>query len=108
LRPTKKETTVLQALHAPAPSDAASEAHRQAYNAAFHELELNWYWDPATFSRLQPYGRAGVLAHLEAEHAHMLRAYSPEFLVGLIEETKERRYRAMGDRAGVPASLLAA
>jgi hypothetical protein len=33
-----KEIDVLQDLHSPAATDAASEAHRHAYNAAFHLL----------------------------------------------------------------------
>ena len=27
--------------------DHDTESHRQAYNAAFDELGLNWYWDPS-------------------------------------------------------------
>ena len=43
---------MLQALHPIAEPDAASEAHRHAYNAAFHELELNWHWDADPSARL--------------------------------------------------------
>ena len=32
------------------PSDADIE--RSAYNAAFYELGLRWYWDDATYERL--------------------------------------------------------
>jgi hypothetical protein len=81
---------LLQDLHTPAATDAASEAHRHAYNAAFHELDLNWQWDAATFAGLQRYGRAGLRAYLEKEQAHLLRAYSADFLVDLIEATKAR------------------
>jgi len=81
---------VLQDLHAPATMDAASEAHRHAYNAAFHELDLAWHWDAATFARIRPYGRAGLRAWVEAEHGHLLRAYAPEFLVEAIEATQAR------------------
>ena len=54
----------------------SSEAHRHAYNTAFQELDLNWYWDAATFARLQPAGRAGVRAWVEHEQPHLLRAYA--------------------------------
>ena len=33
-------------------NDREIEAHRQAYNAAFDELGLNWYWDPVTYACL--------------------------------------------------------
>lgn len=81
---------MLQALHAPATADAALEAQRHAYNAAFHELAMTWHWDAATFARLQPYGRAGVRSYLETEHPHLLRAYDVDFLVDAIESTKAR------------------
>ena len=51
---------MLQPLHPPATADTASEAHRHAYNTAFQELDLGWYWDADTFARLHPYRRAGV------------------------------------------------
>ena len=91
---------MLQPLHPAAPTDAESEAHRHAYNAAFHELDLNWHWDAATFAGVQRYGRAGVRSWLETEQAHLLRAYSPEFLVDVIETTKAR-YHAAKARATV-------
>ena len=81
---------MLQPLHPPQVTDASSEAHRHAYNAAFHELDLNWHWDAETFARLQPYGRAGVRSYVESEQAHLLRAYTADFLVDLIESTKAR------------------
>ncbi|MDB5860907.1 MAG: hypothetical protein JWQ76_4596 [Ramlibacter sp.] len=93
---------MLHSLHSPAETDAASEAHRHAYNAAFHELELNWHWDRATFAGLQRYGRAGVRSYLETEQAHLLRAYTVEFLVDAIEATKARCYAAIA-----PISCLA-
>jgi hypothetical protein len=100
---------VLQALHPLAATDAASEAERHAYNAAFHELELNWHWDADTFARLQRYGRAGVRAYVEAEQAHLLRAYPVDFLVEAIETTKARCYAAIGPAAcSAPGPLRAA
>jgi hypothetical protein len=81
---------VLQPLHPPAMADTASEAHRHAYNTAFQELELGWHWDADTFARLKPYGRAGLRSYLEGQQPHLLRAYTADFLVDLIEATKER------------------
>ena len=89
-----------QALHAPISADQASEAHRQAYNAAFEELGLNWHWDPVTFACLPAQGRDGVRAYLESEHPHLLRAYDADFLADAIETAKARYYGAMaGNRA---------
>lgn len=81
---------MLQPLHPPATADTASEAHRHAYNTAFQELDLGWYWDADLFARLQPYGRAGVRSYLEGQQPHLLRAYTSDFLVDLIEATKAR------------------
>jgi hypothetical protein len=99
---------VLQDLHSPAVTDAASEAHRHAYNAAFHALDLNWYWDAPTYSRIRPYGRAGVRSWLEAEQAHLLKAYAPDFLVDAIESTKERCYATYLREAALHAASGAA
>lgn len=94
---------MLHPLHTLAPIDAASEAHRHAYNAAFLELDLNWHWDAATFAGVQRYGRAGVRSWLETEQAHLLRAYSADFLVDLIETAKARQHAAtLKDAARVP------
>jgi hypothetical protein len=75
--------------------DQAAEAHRQAYNAAFDELGLNWHWDPVTFALLPQQGRAGVRHYLETEHAHLLRAYEADFLVNAIETAKRRCHDVM-------------
>ena len=81
---------MLQDLHSPAATDAASETHRHAYNAAFELLDLGWHWDPATFAGIARYGRAGVKSWLEQERPHLLKAYSAEFLVDAIEATQAR------------------
>jgi hypothetical protein len=81
---------VLHELQAPAAADAQSEAHRHAYNAAFHLMDLNWHWDPATFADIGRYGRAGVKSWVEREQPHLLRAYAVDFLVNAVEVTKAR------------------
>lgn len=92
-----------QPLYPPAPSDAASEAHRHAYNSAFHELDLHWHWDRETFARLQPFGRAGVRAYLENEQSHLLRAYAADFLVDVIERTKADCHARIAQAQQAPA-----
>lgn len=92
---------MLTDLLSPAATDAASEAHRHAYNAAFHELDLNWHWDAATFAGIHRYGRAGVRAWVEHEQGHLLKAYPADFLVEAIEATKARCHAAyQGGAAG--------
>ncbi len=75
--------------------EASSDAHRHAYNAAFEELGLNWYWDPVTYARLPEAGREGVRAYLHGEQAHLLRAYESDFLVNAIEAVKARYHQEM-------------
>jgi hypothetical protein len=84
--------------------DRSVEAHRQAYNAAFEELGLNWHWDPVTFACLPAPGRDGLRAYLHNEQAHLLRAYEADFLVNAIETAKARCHRVMlSSRTGPPA-----
>jgi len=68
------------------------ELERHAYNVAFRELDLDWYWDPGTFSQLQsiPAEDERVRAYLRSHHEHLLKAYDAEFLVGAIREMKSR------------------
>lgn len=71
-------------------TDCTSESHRHAYNAAFEELGLGWYWDSETWAAVQGRGGDGVRSYLESEQAHLLRAYEAEFLVAAIEAAKRR------------------
>lgn len=68
----------------------SEETQRQAYNAAFEELGLNWHWDPVTYACLPASGRDGLRAYLHREHAHLLRAYEADFLVDAIENARAR------------------
>ena len=70
-----------------------AQTHRQAYNAAFEELGLNWQWDERTCESLPAPGRDAVRTYLEREHPHLLRAYEPDFLVNAIENAKQRFLR---------------
>jgi hypothetical protein len=98
---------LLQDLHPATAADAASESDRLAYNAAFQELDLNWYWDAATYARVQRFGRSGLRSWLETEYAHLLRAYTTDFLVDLIETTKAR-HMAMARATRPPRSTAPA
>lgn len=90
-----------QALHTRPTADESAEAHRQAYNAAFEELGLNWHWDPVTFARLPAHGRDGVRRYLQDQQSHLLRAYDADFLADAIEAAKARFYEGMArNRSG--------
>ncbi len=85
-------------------ADAFTETHRQAYNAAFEELGLNWHWDPATYAGLP--GRDRVCAYLQSEQPHLLRSYDVQFLAGAIEAAKARFYAAMTHHGSAANSYL--
>jgi hypothetical protein len=63
---------------------AANDTH--LYAAAFHEMDLCWQWDPATYGS----GREGLRAYLEKEQPHLLRAYDADFLLSAVEATRAR------------------
>jgi hypothetical protein len=77
-----------------------ADAQREAYNAAFGELGLRWYWGSNEYA-----GQMGVesqRAHLrryvENHHPHMLKVYEADFLVNAIQTTMARCLEAA--RAG--------
>ena len=81
---------------------AASSAHDRsslpspeldAYNAAFHELGLDWHWDAATWATLEDIEgeRERVCAYLRAHHPHLLKVYDAEFLGAALVELKARQ-----------------
>ena len=86
----------------------ADETHRHAYNAAFGELGLPWYWDAATYAALQAHGRDAVRFYLQAEQSHLLRAYEADFLVNAIETAKARRHAAIAADASIAYASRAA
>ncbi|MBB5463694.1 hypothetical protein [Paraburkholderia sp. Cpub6] len=74
--------------------DAEVEAQLCAYNAAFEELGLRFRWDERTLTSLAPiHGeQEQIAAYIEAHHAHLLKAYSAEFLSRAILDRKKARY----------------
>lgn len=76
-------------------SEREAEMLRNAYNTAFAELGLLWSWDRETHRSLQKFAdeRQRVLAYLEAQQAHLLTAYEPQFLVDAIHSTMQK-YRS--------------
>jgi len=79
-----------------APNDNL-EIERNAYNVAFCELGLEWYWDAKTYAELRAAAQqtCHVRSYLEAHQPHLLRAYDAEFLVNAIETKRQQFIRTM-------------
>jgi hypothetical protein len=75
----------------------ASETLRNAYNAAFDELELGWHWGESQFRELQHHAdeRARMQAYLSAQQPHLLKAYDVEFFVDAVGEAKSHYFRKL-------------
>ncbi|ADG20878.1 hypothetical protein [Paraburkholderia atlantica] len=74
--------------------DAEVEAQLCAYNGAFEELGLRFRWDQRTLTSLAAIHdeQEQIAAYIEAHHAHLLKAYSVEFLSRAILDKKKARY----------------
>ena len=75
-----------------------ADAQRQAYNAAFAELGLRWFWGSGDYA-----GQMGVESqrshlrrYVENHHPHMLKVYDAEFLVNAIQKVMTRCLEAAG------------
>jgi hypothetical protein len=66
--------------------ERAIEAQLCAFNSAFADLGLRFRWDAQTLTSLATIDgeHARVVAYLEAHQAHLLNAYSAEFLSAAI------------------------
>ena len=67
---------------------ADDEAARNAYNSAFAEMEIGWYWDEATYLELLADGGQPVRSFVERHRPHLLRAYAIDCLVNAVETTR--------------------
>ena len=72
--------------------DAAAEAELGAYNRAFSELGLEWYWDSRTYETLKACAgdKDCVQAYIEGHQPHLLQAYDSGFLAEAIESVRRR------------------
>jgi hypothetical protein len=77
--------------------DRAAEADRGAYNRAFSELGLEWYWDARTYRELQACGgdKHCIQAYIEAHHPHLLQAYDARTLAAAIDDVRLRLSEAV-------------
>lgn len=74
--------------------DAEVEAQLCAYNAAFEELGLRFRWDERTLTSLATIQdeQQQIAVYVETHQAHLLTAYSAEFLSRAILDRKKARY----------------
>ena len=72
--------------------DAAADAELGAYNRAFSELGLEWYWDAGTYRQLQSSSgdKPFVQAYIEANHPHLLQAYAGNALATAVDKIRRR------------------
>ncbi len=87
---------------------ALADAHRNAYNAAFHELGLRFHWDSADFQggECADGDRECLRGYLQAHQPHLLKAYDADFLVDAIQAAKERCFAAMHEEGCRPAAFI--
>jgi hypothetical protein len=87
------QTTANQQL----PAAYEAELHRNAFNSAFDELGLTWFWDTDTHRRLLSNAdeRERIRVYLETQQAHLLKAYDSDFLVNAIHNAKQRRMESL-------------
>ncbi len=73
------------------------ETERNAYNVAFCELGLAWYWDAQTYAELRAASQqtCHVRRYLESQQPHLLRAYDADFLVQAIETKRNQFSRSL-------------
>jgi hypothetical protein len=85
-----------------------AEVHRNAYNAAFHELGLSWYWDAEHYRHgaSAEDERAGLHSYLAEHQAHLLSAYDAEFLVEAIQAAKARCLEQLSAAGCNPAAFI--
>ncbi len=72
----------------------ACETLRNAYNAAFDELELGWHWGVSQFRELQHHAdeRSRMQAYLAAQQPHLLSASDVDFFVDAVRDAKNHYF----------------
>lgn len=85
---TSKSTSKITSASGDAVHDA--EARRNAYNAAFYELGLGWFWEAGCHLAGPAGERACVRDYLAEHQPHLLTVYDADFLVDAILAAKAR------------------
>ena len=80
------------------------EAHRQAFNAAFIELELRWDWGPQLYAQLLRVsgGKERIAHHIETLPVTATERARLRELVSLVHSTKTRIYKELVETFKLP------
>ena len=80
------------------------EAHRQAFNAAFIELELRWDWGPQLYAQLLRVsgGKERIAHHIETLPVTATERARLRELVSLVHSTKTRIYKELVENFKLP------
>lgn len=80
------------------------EAHRQAFNAAFIELELRWDWGPQLYAKLLRVsgGKERIARHIETLPVTATERARLRELVSLVHSTKTRIYKELVETFKLP------
>jgi hypothetical protein len=89
-------------------NSSIAEIHRNAYNAAFHELGLSWHWDSGYYRHdgCAEEERARLHSYLAEHQAHLLSAYDADFLVEAIQAAKARCLEKLSAPGRDPAAFI--
>lgn len=80
------------------------EAHRQAFNAAFVELDLGWNWEPELYARLLKVsgGEERIASYVETLRLAEAEKRRLRQLVPIIHRTKTRIYKELVENFRLP------
>jgi hypothetical protein len=74
------------------PLSPEQEAERRAFNRAFRELGLSWYWEVYDYRELVSAGDASarVCRYVQTRQPALLAAYDADFIAKLVSDIAER------------------
>jgi len=86
------------------PLSSEQEAERRAFNRAFRELGLSWYWEVADYRELVPAGDASVRVqrYVETRQPGLLAAYDASFLAQVVNDIVMRMHSEYSQSAVAP------
>jgi len=89
-------------------NNPGADAQRNAYNAAFHELGLSWYWDAGHYTSALSGSddRTGLRNYLAQHQPHLLSAHDADFLIEAILSTKERCHAQLNGAGCNPGAFI--
>jgi len=85
-------------------ADTERDGHRVAFNRAFEESGLDWYWDQARYGELLRVtgGKERIRLYLAEAHPDLLRAPDIEARIRALHGAKTRHYLALLEAGAIP------